>query len=68
MWIWAEAQNVEKEAQVEKGGVSVRALLSKRPLDLKEVAVKYVSLSVLSECKDLIFFTLLSANTYGKLF
>lgn len=52
----------------ERWSVRVRALLSKRPLDLKEVAAKYVSLSFLSECKDLIFFTLLSTNTYGKLF
>lgn len=35
-----KAQNVKKEAQIEKGGVRVRALLTKRPLDLKEVAVK----------------------------
>lgn len=72
---WPTGLDLGRSPECKEGGtgrerwsVRVRALLSKRPLDLKEVAAKCVSLSFLSECQDLIFFTLLITNTYGKLF
>lgn len=49
VWIWAEGPECkERGTGRERWSVRVRALLSKRPLDFKEVAVKYISLSFLS--------------------